>query len=243
MPPKPDLASHTVAHFLDRFVYRNAKASVGTKGNSIMQPIMGTNKDVLLSNRPGKAVETVNTEAFWRKKVQDINVEDVFFHKYFNQVGGRSQASKKGHIKSAGDRGEGEDEDEVWSALVKSRPEVEGDFDSGSELGFSASDLSDMQDDASQSDDAGVPSFSDDDAEDMANLFDDLGSDVNDDDASVHSIEDGETAGDELQAPDEDKPVSEKKQRRRRLKDLPLFASATDYAAMIDGDGDEELGF
>ncbi|KAI4086360.1 MAG: hypothetical protein L6R37_008421 [Teloschistes peruensis] len=39
MPPKTDLSSHTLIHFLDRFVYRNPKSTTAARGASIMQPI------------------------------------------------------------------------------------------------------------------------------------------------------------------------------------------------------------
>ena len=155
MPPKPDLASHTLTHFLDRFVYRNAKASAGgPRGSSIMQPLAGgDNKGILLSNRSTQGgQQPVNSEAFWRKKAEDVAVDEVFFHTYFNQIGkGKQAAGKKNAAKTAEDSdNEDENEDEIWQALVDSRPEVEGPSDDDSDLEML--DLDDSEDASSLGD-------------------------------------------------------------------------------------------
>jgi len=130
MPPKPDLTSHTLSHFLDRFVYRNAKASAGgPKGSSIMQPLSGGDSKsiLLLPSHTHGGQQPLNSEAFWRKKAEDVAVDEVFFHKYFTQIGKGKQASDKNKEKAikntygSGDE-EDENEDEIWQALVDSRP-------------------------------------------------------------------------------------------------------------------------
>jgi len=246
MPPKPDLASHTLTHFLDRFVYRNAKAASGPRGSSIMQPLSGgDSRGNLLSGRNKQnGQEPVNSEAFWRKKAEDIAVDEVFFHKYFGQIGKAKQASsnKKGisqHVRYPGSEDE-EYEAEIWQALVDSRPEVEGGSDDDSDLemldkedsdALSASDYDILEEDW---EDAGseeqILSGEDNAAED-------------DDDGDVPTELDG-LFSDELQlgknAAGEQEEESSKR-KRRKLKNLPTFASADDYAKMLENDEDENL--
>ena len=86
MPPKPDLASHTLSNFLDRFVYRNAKSAAGgPRGTSIMQPLAGgESRGVFLSSKTANhAQRPVNTDAFWHKKVEDVAVDEVIFPQVF----------------------------------------------------------------------------------------------------------------------------------------------------------------
>ena len=252
MPPKPDLTSHNLISFLDRFVYRNAKGSTGgIRGSSIMQPLAGSDsKSALLSNKSAqKGQEPLNTEAFWRKKAEDVAVDEVFFHKYFSKIGKAKHASKAktpSKIAKDSDGEEDEDEDEIWQALVDSRPEVEGPSDddsdlemldlddSDAELSEEASDAGDdevdVEGDAEEGDDSegfeGIFSGSEDDEEGGAEL-DDL---FNQELEGGKPVESEEKSGPETS-----------RQKKRRLKGLPTFASAEDYAAMLDNDEDEEL--
>jgi ribosome biogenesis protein MAK21 len=158
MPAKPDLASHTLIHFLDRFVYRNAKTATGSfRGNSIMQPLAGgVGQDILLSKRRTSSQhQPLNSASFWRQRVDDVAVDEVFFHKYFNHVTEGKKPKKResktpGNTK-AGDRSEddGENEDEIWQALVESRPDVEGQSEDSGDLEML--DLNDSEDDSSLS--------------------------------------------------------------------------------------------
>ncbi|TGO27526.1 hypothetical protein BPAE_0040g00070 [Botrytis paeoniae] len=259
MPPKPDLASHTLTHFLDRFVYRNAKAAAGApKGSSLMQPLAGgASQGILVSNRGTKVQQSVNSEAFWRKKAEDVAVDEVFFHKYFNQIGKGKDASKKKEKKKGedGEDDEDEDEDEIWQALVESKPDIEGPESDEDDLDMDDFDMSeddsegdvdiegsddevdvegedeDMQD-AEEDDGEGIFSEEDDDLKDSD---DEAGSDM---DALFEA---------ELQRAKSPEAEEEKKEtsrsKKRRLKNLPTFASAEDYAAMLDkDDGDEDMG-
>ncbi|KAL9000060.1 MAG: hypothetical protein Q9188_005753, partial [Gyalolechia gomerana] len=104
LPPKPDLASHTLIHFLDRFVYRNPKTTTPARGASIMQPLSSSpafdttnnNKSALLSSAPSfkdRIKDPVNSEAFWKLEKDKVAADEVFFHKYFSAVGkGREKA-------------------------------------------------------------------------------------------------------------------------------------------------------
>ena len=258
MPPKPDLSSHTLAHFLDRFVYRNAKAGAGSlRGSSIMQPLSGgDSKGILLSNKSAQNAQVpLNSEAFWRKKADDVAVDEVFFHKYFSQIGKGKQASKKKATAKApagSDNEEDENEDEIWQALVDSRPEVEGPSDDDSDMEML--DLEDSGEGSSDDDEDGGVDIegSDDEAEKVdveVSEEEDNDGGFLDEDASdlLDSEDDAPEAIDdlfekELEKGDEpkDKPETSR-QKRRKLKSLPTFASAEDYAAMLDNNDDEDL--
>lgn len=227
MPPKPDLASHTLSHFLDKFVYRNAKASsTAPRGSSIMQPLAGGDSHgQLLSNRSSMgAKESLNSESFWRRKAEDVAVEDAFFHKYFTQIGKVKQtpSSKKSHNINELEQ-DGEDEDEIWQALVDSRPEIEGDSEDGSDM-----DMADLDSDLDGSIDNMVT-----DSEVELEPEDEEGS-VNEDELFAEELEVGKT---------EDREIKESgsKQRRKMLKSLPTFASIEDYEGMLADDADEDF--
>ncbi|KAI9886306.1 MAG: hypothetical protein M1823_001915 [Watsoniomyces obsoletus] len=265
-PPKPDLSLHTLIHFLDRFVYRNVKSNPALRGASVMQPLHGDNEHgVLLLNRDsGKAQAPLNTAEFLAKRVEDISVDEVFFHKYFAQVDGRrghSNRSTKKKPKSrdddddeAEDDDDDDDDDEIWKAIVGSKPEMAGSDDDGPDLDDSDSAVEDMSDDDDDDDDDddGVPLGGDDD--------DDV-SGISGDDASLveyHEDSEGDEAvvtadGEGLFAPEQARsmagtskrgqPSSETKDsrraKRRKLKDLPVFASVEDYAEMLAGEEEE----
>jgi ribosome biogenesis protein MAK21 len=272
MKEKPDPSLHTLMNFLDKFVYRNPKTkSGGTHGSSIMQPLAGTSRvaDMLITSRDGvRAAQPVNTEAFWQRKLQDVAVDEVFFHTYFAKAG-KGRTSKKD--KSAKKKGDDEDndseqgEEEIWKALVQSRPEIEGGSD---EEGLSDLDVDGMSNDEDQdednaeymggvelnldSEDAAGP---DDEENDIGlsdvGLDDDLGLESADEEAFIDSDEEIPVALDDLPqgiaGSDEETEAAtskkqkkserdEKKAKRRKLKHLPTFASAEDYAKLLDGD-------
>ncbi|CAK7268098.1 RNA-binding ribosome biosynthesis protein mak21 [Sporothrix epigloea] len=103
--PKPDMANHTLMHFLDKFVYRNAKSTDATKqrGASIMQPVSAATPSttgaaqVTASGAGGGGKShtvAINSAAFWGQKVDNVAAEDIFFHTYFSQVGKQTQTSR-----------------------------------------------------------------------------------------------------------------------------------------------------
>ncbi|KAH8697321.1 CBF/Mak21 family-domain-containing protein [Talaromyces proteolyticus] len=280
---KADLSIHTLTHFLDRFIYRNGKASGGLRGSSIMQPLAGSGSHDLLVNANGLSgrthtAEPVNSEGFWSKRAEDVAAEDVFFHEYFNRLG-KDQKTKKDK-KSAKDRGRGDgdgsdDENEIWQALVDSRPELEGDSDDDDldmddlESAFDEDDEEDEEDggvifnDASDGSDeeadvdedvkmdeeeeveeakAGSKkpkaSASDDEDEDAFDM------DVSDDEAFRDSDEDLpsdlEFGGVELPPSPTAEKEDEKsrRQKKRKLRHLPMFASVDDYASLLADEDD-----
>ena len=254
MPPKPDLNSHTLSHFLDRFVYRNAKASAGgPKGSSIMQPLSGgDSKSILLAGRSTQGgQQPVNSEAFWRKKAEDVAVDEVFFHKYFNQVGKGKIASDKKKKEKAAKNTEGEDdeedenEDEIWQALVDSRPEVEGPSDDDSDMEMLDLEDSDEDSDLGDADEVDVEGDdeevvgSDSDGEVVLSGFSE-DEDVGSEDEVGSELDELFEKELETTQPAEEKEETSR-QKRRKLKSLPTFASVEDYAQMLDNDEDEDF--
>ena len=221
---KPDLDSHSLIRFLDKFVYRNPKAADASKGVSIMQPHRAPKDlgDIWLGSRgPAATGPSVNSSAFWKKKVENVAAEDVFFHEYFQQVAKDGKEPKKKAAPNAEDE-EGA-EDEIWKALVSAQPDIDED---GSDLGFDDLDDEDMASDGDSS-----PALS-------------LGSDMDDDlSVDIEDSEDDEAGGVELSEDEDgievkDTESSKPKSRRRMLKDLPMFASVDDYEELLAGDED-----
>ncbi|KAL8729892.1 MAG: hypothetical protein Q9166_004449 [cf. Caloplaca sp. 2 TL-2023] len=251
LPPKPDLSSHTLIHFLDRFVYRNPKTTTSARGASIMQPMASftTDKTLLSSTSSLKARNNlpVNSESFCKLDKDQVGADEVFFHKYFSKIGkGRekAKAKKDKKKKSKGEEKESseeEDEEEIWKALVESRPEIEGDEsddgsemedleDSDEEMGSASEDEDESaQDDevGPESDDEGMPDFAED-----------------DDDKSLLGSEDDVPTNPEATFEKEIQTTGRKgkdkdrgkKEKRMKLKHLPTFASVEDYEEMLGGD-------
>ncbi|KAI9839912.1 MAG: hypothetical protein M1819_000104 [Sarea resinae] len=249
MPAKPDLSLHTLIHFLDRFVYRNAKSdSAGLRGTSIMQPMAGGDTSEFLISAKGnnRSQIPVNMESFWGKKSEDVAVDEVFFHRYFNQMSKGKAAPQK--RTSSPQSGEEEDDDEIWEALVESRPELEGDEDSDGdlELGDLDSEGSDSGSEAGSEEGpepkSGVEhdeSYSAGDnatLEEEDTLFDsedEVPSDLDDvfeEELETSTKTPGASVGRETE-----------RKKRRKLKHLPTFASAEDYAEMLAGDDEESF--
>jgi len=116
----PDLALNTLSHFLDRFVYKNPKKqSSKQKGSSVMQPAAGdaiSGGGVrLIRGEVGEGLGlnsgggvTVNDEKWWRRRVEDVPIDQVFFHKYFNQ----KSELEKARVAKAKKKQKGEEEEE-----------------------------------------------------------------------------------------------------------------------------------
>ncbi|KAI3332168.1 CBF-domain-containing protein [Xylariaceae sp. AK1471] len=229
---KPELANHTLIAFLDKFVYKNAKATDQVKGASIMQPIAASGEgQVLLSKSSLKGADSVNSAPFWNKKSEDVAVEDAFFHEYFTQIGKPGQAEREQKRKAKKDAaGEEDDEEaneaEIWEALVNSRPEVQEDSDDGADF----EDMMSLDDEEKEFRKA---MDEDDDDDDALNLDD---SDLDFSDEEIEEEEEAEEAAAEDKK--DQKPVSERTKKKRALKALPLFASADDYAEMLAQDAD-----
>ncbi|KAJ6781036.1 hypothetical protein PWT90_04776 [Aphanocladium album] len=225
---KPDLDSHSLIRFLDKFVYRNAKATDGSKGVSIMQPLRATKDsgDIWLGSRGAGASGTqVNSSAFWNKKVEDVAAEDVFFHEYFQNIGKEPKDRKKKAVAEpeAGDEEvEEAGEDEIWKALVDAQPDIDGD---GSDVdeGFDDFDEEEM---ASLDGSSPAMSLDDDDSDGGVSIEGD-----EDEDGSDGFVEFNDDSEDEVDSKKEDN--KKKSARRKMLKGLPTFASVDDYAELL----------
>jgi len=243
----PDLRLHTLIHFLDRFVYRNAKKKAGNKGSSIMQPIADqTGPDVVVSLQRGAGglnEATVNSEEFWRRKVEDVPVDELFFHKYFNQkMAGVSTKANKKKQKAAEEEESDHEEDEVWRAMVNSMPgegpgagddddedvdedDSEDDEEMQALLMDSEDDEINDDDDEEEEEEGSQVELGDQDFDDMDDWEDD-----EEQDSDSHKRKAVDDVDDE---PEEEEQGGAKKKRTKKPK-LPTFASFEDYAAMLD---------
>lgn len=251
---KPDPTLYTLMNFLDKFSFKNAKTkATGVHGSSIMQPMAGTSKSAsyLITTRDGdRGHDPLNSEQFWRRKVDDVRDDEVFFHTYFEKAGKAKQADKKTKKKDRkrDDSEDSADDEEIWKALVKSRPEVEGD--GGDDDDLSDFDMDDMMSDdeaggmdggvelnlGSDDEDVGGQHSGDDDEDDFENF------DLDDEDAFMDSDADVpvdielDDAADEVDGEKKDKDG--RKSKKRKLKNLPTFASADDYAKLLADDSE-----
>ncbi|KAL8820093.1 MAG: hypothetical protein Q9223_001616 [Gallowayella weberi] len=254
-PPKPDLASHTLIHFLDRFVYRNPKAAAPTRGASIMQPISSYTTDKTLlsstSSLNARHNQPVNSESFWKMDKDQVGADEAFFHRYFSAIGKgkektKAKKDKKRKREAAEDEGsEGEDEEEIWKALVESRPEIEG---AESDDGLEMEDLEELDDEMALNSEDEVEDMGDgagaaDDDEEEEEMPDFA---EEDDDESLLGSED-DVPTDLAAAFEKEVKVAEgkgkernkgRKEKRMKLKHLPTFASVEDYEEMLKGDED-----
>ncbi|KXT13780.1 hypothetical protein AC579_6595 [Pseudocercospora musae] len=255
MPPKPDPTQHTLMHFLDRFVYRNPKTKQDkTHGASIMQPLVGSNAADLLV-KPGEAVTRkapLNSESFWAKKLEDIAADEVFFHSYFNAAGNKKRKGEEKRGKTsqeAVDSGSDAGEDEIWQAIANSRPEVEGP-DSDDDLSMADLESAYSKSDGSESgidlggdgDEPVEDSFAEMDGMDGSDMEDIPGFD--DEDAMLASDDEVPVGLPEerLEVLDKTARNKKKRQERKRLRDMPVFASADDYARLLGDDEGEDEG-
>lgn len=226
-------------HFLDRFVYRNAKKSTGTKGSSIMQPFAdhtGPDQAVSLQrNAVGLNQVTVNSEEFWRKKVEDVPVDELFFHKYFNQKLAGAPNTKQAKKKKEAEAESDGEEDEVWRAMVNSMPGEDGgeDLEDVDEDEDDSADDEEMQallmdsedeDEDEDEDDLDENELGDQDFDDMDDM-DNWEDNEDEDGAGKRKAEDD--------SDDEEEEVAPKKKRTKKPR-LPTFASYEDYEAMLD---------
>ncbi|KAL8991910.1 MAG: hypothetical protein Q9188_007681, partial [Gyalolechia gomerana] len=159
----------------------------------------------------------------------------------------------KGVEEEDGSDEDGEAEEEIWKALVESRPEIEGSeggseddegfdvemdeldeemgSDEGSEGEIGDKEGTQRNGTADLDDDEGMPDFGEDD-DALLGSDDDVPSDL-------EAASEQEVKGAELK---DDKKKKGKKAKRMKFKQLPTFASADDYAGMLEGEGDKGEG-
>ncbi|OLL25567.1 hypothetical protein NEOLI_001132 [Neolecta irregularis DAH-3] len=225
---KPDLALHSLGHFLDRFVYRNPKSKPSQRSNSIMQPLPGgDSRNIILSTKDAAVTEdSVNSTKFWEMSFGDVPPDSAFFHKYF-QLRNSTNSQSKISSTSSHDVEENSDaeEDQIWKALVGSNPEVEVDEEGLSENSSLDQEMENIQ------------SSSDlDDGEDRVDtLFDDE-CETSDDNESEEEeeLENLPVKGEDKEPEIEDDIRDNRGNKRRKLKHLPIFASVEEYASLLD---------
>ncbi|KAL1914740.1 uncharacterized protein VTP21DRAFT_7998 [Calcarisporiella thermophila] len=243
---KPDLHIHTLAHFLDRFVYRNPKKP-NTKGASIMQPSAGAHhpgRVTLSRGAPGAAEVPVNSEEFWRQRVEDVPVDQVFFHTYFTQKMSATD-SKSRRKKADKGEGEGDEEDEIWRAMLNSMPGGFGEEEDEDDEDMDEDLMEMMSEEEGEEEMEGEERDEQDDGEEEVEELE--GEDEGLDEGEVSEDLDGFDFGeeeDDLIPSDEEEEEEEadeeettskgrSKKRRKTAKDLPVFASFDDYAHLL----------
>ncbi|KAG7886164.1 hypothetical protein KL936_005081 [Ogataea polymorpha] len=260
---KPNLGLFTLSHFLDRFVYKKAKMKPTTHGQSIMQPLAGAHTGQLLVKTDVHGELPTNTEDWINKKASEIRPEDRFFYEYFSTRQEKALASKMDKelnrkMREDDDEESDIDEDSVWNALVKSNPEVEGP--SEDELSdFEMSELSDEEEleeveeeEEEEEDEEGLVKLR---TVDDLEVDDDEEIEEEEDEPSTGKFSDssdsdiGELMGEsEDESEDEEEQEEEAESRKRpkqstgqskKLKSLPTFASADDYAQYLNSSEDE----
>ncbi|KAK6529280.1 hypothetical protein TWF281_008458 [Arthrobotrys megalospora] len=270
MPSKPDLSLHTLTHFLDRFVYRNAKSSSTTKGSSIMQPLAGgdTRGMILSTKTAGRGLVPVNSDAFSNMKEENVKEDEVFFHKFFTmrKQNDAAKGQKKEKKKAEDEEGDSEfDDEDAWGAMVDSRPDLDLDVDEDGdvdmddfdddELDGMDKDMSDIDGDSNDEGEGGdmgglstdaLGNMEDEDMDEEnsdEDEFDGFGLDDSDAEAGINSDDDVPSDVDvklsKIPKSSKEAANNARKERRTKLKNLPTFASAEDYAALL-GDDDEE---
>ncbi|KAG7152525.1 Ribosome biogenesis protein NOC1 like [Verticillium longisporum] len=239
---KPDLESHSLIRFLDKFVYRNPKATEANRGVSIMQPLQASSdaSNIYLGKKHGASTTTINHPNFWNKKIEQVAADDVFFHHYFEHTGKQSKPQAPSRIEPLGDS-DNEDEDEIWKALTASHPDGPVDESDGSDL-----DLDGFDDDSNGTQGAS-DLFADESLSegDDANGESDIETDDDDDDINggvemlgpVNQASDEDSNAD-VDSSDKKRESETRSARRKRLKSLPMFASVDDYAEMLGEEDD-----
>lgn len=95
----PDLELHTLSHFLDRFVYRNAKKASAVKSSGMKPAAKGQDRSGMVVLRKGADGNegALNASDFLKKKQEDVPVDQLFFHTFFTkkQENEKSRVAKK----------------------------------------------------------------------------------------------------------------------------------------------------
>ncbi|MBE3041066.1 hypothetical protein IMZ48_00450 [Candidatus Bathyarchaeota archaeon] len=246
---KPDLESHSLIRFLDKFAYRNTKTKEETRGGSIMQPLQSTKSgsDQILRSKGASGV-SVNTASFWTKKVENVAAEDAFFHEYFSQIG-RTNSARRAAPEQEADRAE-QHENEIWKALTSGQGEagdeeadmaddLEGDMADEDESEGEMPDWDSSSDDSDGGADVAVEDGEGDGEDEFMAAG---GSDSEGDAEAKGGADDGDKKEDKKE---DNSKAAQRKARKKQLRDLPMFASAEDYAELLaggDDDDDEDMG-
>ncbi|KAG0006584.1 hypothetical protein BGZ65_006369 [Modicella reniformis] len=255
----PEFYQHALIHFLNRMVYKNPKkqrddvnSALGTKGSSIMQPMAAHRGMSIMLKKGGGNDVNVNTEAFWRKKIEDVPVDQVFFHRYFTQkkvlnsdsnkatkAAGSdeddftdSKIGRKDHGKHGdddddddGDDGSELEEDEVWKAMMGDMPkDVRDDLDDEDDL--SDADLEELMlsdlEEEEEEDVNGEASSDDDEEEVNGNGMANWKDEEGEDDEETHMFMDEEDDMVPSEGEEENSDEEEKGRDKKRRKKAVL---------------------
>ncbi|CAE6341998.1 unnamed protein product [Rhizoctonia solani] len=188
-----------------------------------------------------------------RKKEKDEDLEDSD-----EEDADRVEDNEGGGDDSSdGDSGSEEgselDEDTVWKALQSSMPELQNAGDDSDDIPSGLDDMSDDEDSESEdgeSDRGNGTDIEDDTQIEGGSMPDDLG----DSDEEIEFAEDPEDlieiSGDDASSSDEEavrgkrkktSTADSKREKRKKLRRLPTFASAEDYAKMIDEAPEDDI--
>ncbi|KAJ1831207.1 RNA-binding ribosome biosynthesis protein mak21 [Coemansia sp. RSA 2706] len=264
VPAITNLHNHSLAHFLDRFVFRkpkveNAQTAV-LRGQSLMQPLLAasgmaaTTDHLIASKRTGGPIGSLDltSGSIADMKKSDILPDEQFFHQFFQTK--RQRMGKRQKKKAADADGELEladddtgfagalkddvDDDEAWKAMSASMPDIAGeeldDDDDDDDDLLAALREDEDSDDASEDDASGGE------ASDAESGSDGAASGSDTDDDGFPNFDDeisSAEAGSEDEAAAGAKrksAESDKPSKRKKKERVPLVASFDDYAHLID---------
>ncbi|KAI0228980.1 RNA-binding ribosome biosynthesis protein mak21 [Massospora cicadina] len=242
---QPQLHYHTLMHFLDRFVFRNAKRSQGgeRRGPSVMQPIPGVGTSSgLVWAKGAPEVNAITSEDFVSKKPSEIAADKLFFYKYFSLAkDGKAKARPAVHDGS-------DEEDEFFTSLLGGLEAGEDDEDVDLEDGDMASDNEEREDIEGLKHAEDAPGFEDfsefeGQSEDVEDSEGDVDFDFDDGSFGEPKGEGGSlkrTLHSESSDEETEPEVGENakrnratRERKKRLKALPTFASMDEYAHLL----------
>ncbi|AOW04103.1 CBF/Mak21 family-domain-containing protein [Yarrowia lipolytica] len=261
---KPDLDLHSLAHFLDKFVYRNPKQQQKLKGNSIMQPLAGgaAANNLLVGLKGSNTAQPVNVQEWKDRNKDKVAPEDVFFYNYFQPKQLKEETkklSKEDEYQDIG--GDSElDDDEVWDAMVKSQPDIDpeeddidmdmddfsddpeldkidGELEEGDFSDFSDSDLEEEKSESEKPSKKDEAAFFEE-AEDE----DEEGAADSDDEPALDFSDDEDNliaSDDEVTLKRKAGDDGDKKQKKKKFSDLPTFGSMDDYAQYLQSDDED----
>lgn len=229
----PDISLNTLISFLDKFVYRNPKKTAAAKGASIMQPAaVSDHTGTVIRMRGARAGgDAVNSESFWRKKVEDVPADQLFFHKFFATKLARKDAAKKKR---------GPDEDMSENEFPESLGDSDEDEDEGEE---EEGGDEDEQSDAEEAEIWRVMQGSMPEAGDDMGLSDDSDGDVDysSDEGEAEGGEEGEGAVDESDEMEESGDDAGDRSEVSDDEDFPSFDDDDDDLIPLDEMPDEVL--
>ncbi|KDN40347.1 CBF-domain-containing protein [Tilletiaria anomala UBC 951] len=257
-----DLSLNTLSHFLDRFVYRNPKKTpVSYKGTSIMQPaeaasgrgVAGLETGVINIRGKGLAAgEFVNSEKFWKKEKDNVPVDQLFFHQFFNQKAQREgrESGKGGENANEGDDMESESEGE-HTAPAENYNESDrsaADAPDGVDAGMSDTDSDEaeiweamkasMPGRGDMDDDMGISDEEDEDDDDLA-AYDYSDSEEDEESGEPQVVEGFEDAMEGTSKEDDTESTSEAEDDEDTLAD---DREPQDFGNILDNDSDGDEG-